>query len=159
TGPASFTTDVGSPVKQLDVYVLGGWSQGSNLKFYGTLTVEGAPAGSPVLSVGSGAAQLWSGPSTPAAAGWGLDRTYGYPLVAVVYNPGLAPPTIQPTYAPQPLIADFGRGTAQIHGTIYSGGHVRLGPLSLDGSVVAFAIQSQGGASYTFNAAHADAMP
>jgi hypothetical protein len=121
TGPASFGTDVGSPTKQLDVYVMGNWGQGSDRKFYGTLAVEGTIAGGPVFSLGNGAsAQLWSGPSTAAAAGWGFSRTYGYPLVAVVYNPVLAPPTIQPTYGPQPLTADFGPGNAQIHGIIAS---------------------------------------
>ncbi len=160
TGPATFNTDVGSPTKQLDVYVMGHWGQGSNLKFYGTLAVEGTTAGGPVFSVGNGAtAELWSGPSTAAAAGWGFSRTYGYPLVAVVYNPALPPPTIQPTYGPQPLTADFGTGTPRIHGIIYSGGRVQFGPLTLDGSVVAFEIQTRGGASYTYNATYGDDTP
>jgi hypothetical protein len=160
TGSASFGTDVGSPAKQLDVYVMGHWSQGSNLKFYGTLAVEGPIAGGPALSVGGGAGnQLWSGPSTAASPGWGPGRTYGYPLVAVVYNPLLPPPTVQPVYAPQPLIADFGTGNAQVHGVVYSGGHVRLGRLTLDGGVVAFGVETGGAASSTYNPAYGDDTP
>src|SRR5262249_59670864 len=95
--------DVGWPGKPLDVYVMGSWSQGSNRKFYGTLAVEGSTAGGTAFSAGSGAGtQLWSGPDAGAAGGWGLRRAYGFPLVAVVYNPVLAAPTVQPHYRPPP---------------------------------------------------------
>src|SRR5262249_57828394 len=138
--------DVGWPGKPLDVYVMGSWSQGSNRKFYGTLAVEGSTAGGTAFSAGSGAGtQLWSGPDAGAAGGWGSRRAYGYPLVAVVYNPVLAAPTVQPDYRPQPLTADFGGAGAQLHGILYSGGRAQLNPIALDAGVVAFAIQSQAG--------------
>jgi hypothetical protein len=167
TGNTNFNQDVGSQAKQLDTYVLmdtagqGNWSQGNNRRFFGTAVVEGSSAGGTVFQVGNGAStELWSGPNTtPAGGGWGGGRTYGYPLVAVIYNPTLAPPTISPTYAPQNSLADFGSSNTQIHGMIYSGGHVQFNPLSFDGSVVAFEIQTQGSATYNYNTTYGNNTP
>jgi Tfp pilus assembly protein PilX len=166
-GDTAFNQDVGSQAKQLDVYVMmnnlgqGNWSQANNRRFFGTLVVEGNVTGGVVFQVGNGAAtELWSGPNTtPAGAGWGPGRTYGYPLVAVIYNPTLPPPTISPTYAPQPHYADFGSANTQIHGIIYSGGHVQFNPLSFDGTVVAFEIQTQGSATYDYNTTYGNNTP
>src|SRR5262245_976352 len=56
-GDTTFNTDVGSPTKQFDIYVLhGSWGQGNNLKFYGSLVVETNGGGGTQFQVGNGAA-------------------------------------------------------------------------------------------------------
>jgi Tfp pilus assembly protein PilX len=153
-GDTTFNTTVGSQTKQFDTYIHNGnWSQGNNRQFYGTLVVETNGAGGVQFAVGNGAAtELWAGANaTPPPAGWAAPMTYGFPIVALVYDPAAPPPTIQPTYLPQTYVADFGSNNTQIHGMIYSGGHVQFNPLSLDGTVVAFEIQTQGSASYNYN--------
>jgi hypothetical protein len=75
----------------------------------------------------------------------------------VVYNPSLPPPTIEP-YAPQSLVADLGGG-GRIRGVIYSGGHVRLPTVSLDGGVVAFEIQTTGRATLAYSATYGSQTP
>jgi hypothetical protein len=67
-------------------------------------------------------------------------------------------PTVSP-YAPQNHTADFGSNNTQIHGIIYSGGHVQFNPLAFDGGVVAFEIQTQGSATYTYNGTYGNATP
>jgi Tfp pilus assembly protein PilX len=161
TGNVNFNQDVGAPAKQFDVYVHNGsWSQGNNRKFYGTLVVETNGAGGTQLLVGNGnATELWAGKNGLAAtAAWPAPHTYGYPLVALVYDPNLAAPTVSP-YAPQNHTADFGSNNTNIHGIIYSGGHVLFNPLAFDGGVVAFEIQTQGSATYTYNGTYGNATP
>jgi Tfp pilus assembly protein PilX len=170
SGNTNFNTDVGSPSRSLDVYVYrGNWNQGNNHSFYGTLVVEGTPVGGTVFQVGNGAdTHLWAGANVkPAPVGW-VDPTtspstnnnsYGYPLVALIYNPEMPPPTISPTYAPQNTFADFGSANTDVHGMIYSGGHVQFNPLSFDGTVVAFEIQTQGSATYNYNPFYGNDTP
>jgi Tfp pilus assembly protein PilX len=160
TGSTRFDQDVGSPARQLDVYVMGNWAQGSNRAFYGTLAVEGSPAGGSAFQAGAGGStQLWAGPDTaPAGGGWSAGRTYGYPLVALIYNPTLPPPTVEPAYAPQILRADLG-GDLRIHGVIYSGGHVQLSALTLDGSIVAFELRTQGRATAAYSTTYGSETP
>jgi hypothetical protein len=93
--------------------------------------VETNGAGGVQFAVGNGAATLWAGANaTPPPAGWAAPMTYGFPLVALVYDPAAPLPTIQPTYAPQTYVADFGSNNTQIHGMIYSGGMLRSTPSS-----------------------------
>ncbi len=160
-GNKNFGNTFGSQAQQYTVYVMGNWSQGNNRQFYGTLAVEGTDAGGIVVAVGNGAAtQLWAGPNqTPTPVGWTFTNQYGYPLVATIYTPYMPAPTIQPTYAPQNTTADFGSANTQIHGMIYSGGHVQFNPLSVDGSIVAFEIQTQGSATYTYNSWYGNNTP
>jgi hypothetical protein len=161
-GCSHFDQDVGSPQRQLTMYVFRqNWSQASNRRFYGTIVAEGTTAGGTAFAAGGGpGGALWAGPSqSPPSPGWAFSGQYGYPLVALVYNPELAAPTVTPSYAPQGHLADFGGGNPRIHGLIYSGGHVRLDPLDLDGGVVAFEIQSQGGASLAYDAGYGDHTP
>ena len=163
-GCNNFNQDVGSQARQFTMYVFRrGWSQGNNRRMYGTLAVEGPPnpGGAVVFQVGGGgASQIWAGPNTcPAQAPWIPSSQYGFPLVAVVYNPELPPPTVTPTYAPQNHHADFGSANTQIHGMIYSGGHVQFNPLQVDGTIVGFEIQTQGSADYVYNACYGLSTP
>ena len=158
-GTVNFNGTVGSQTKQFDVYVFrAAWTQGNNIQFYGTLAVETNGAGGVQFQVGNGnATKLWSGAnSNPPAVGWADPTTdppgsYGYPLVALIYDPFAAPPTVVPLYAPQNHTSDMGSNNTELHGMIYSGGHVQFNPLTMDGTVVAFEIQTQGSATYTYN--------
>ena len=48
----------------------------------------------------------------------------------------------------------------EIHGIVYSGGHVDFNPVIVDGGVVAFQIQTQStSASYGYNATFGNAAP
>ncbi len=162
-GDQAFGNDIGSQAKRFDIYVVNGTlTVQPNRTVYGTLVVEGNEINNPCsdkdLEI-KGGVTLWAGPNTtPPTAGWGLDQ-YGYPLVALIYNPDLPPPTIQPTYAPQPTCADMGSAGTQIHGMVYSAGHLEFNPLSMEGSVVAFEIQTQGSATYTYNVTYGNASP
>ena len=144
----------GSQAQQYTIYVMGNWSQQNNSQYYGTLVVEGTQAGGIVYQIGNGATTaIWAGPTSGPAvpAGWTFSNQYGYPVVALIYTPYLAPPTITPTYLPQDHYSDFGSSNTQVHGMIYSGGHVNFNPLSVDGTIVAFEIQTQGSATYNYN--------
>lgn len=145
----------GSQAQQYTIYVMGNWSQQNNSQYYGTLVVEGTdPAGGTIYQIGNGATTaVWAGPNSGPAVpvGWTFSNQYGYPVVALIYTPYQAPPTITPTYLPQNHYADFGSSNTQVHGMVYSGGHVNFNPLSVDGTIVAFEIQTQGSATYNYN--------
>ncbi len=162
-GTVNFGT-AGSQLQQFDTYIYhAAWTGSNNAQFYGTVVAEtnsNNPPCPPVtgpctvqFQVGNGAATaMWAGTNqNPPAAGWNAQMTYGYPLAALIYDPFEAPPTIVPIYAPQPHTADMGSANSQIHGMVYSGGHVNFNPLTMDGSVVAYEIQTQGSATYTYN--------
>jgi Tfp pilus assembly protein PilX len=159
-----FGTDVGSQAMQFTMYVFRrNWSQGNNRAMYGTLIVEGPPipGGAIIFQVGGGgASRLWTGPNTcPAQPPWVASNQYGFPLVALVYNPELPAPTVSPTYAPQDHFADFGSANTEIHGMAYSGGHVQFNPLAVDGTIVAYEIQTQGSANYVYNTCYGLSSP
>jgi hypothetical protein len=163
-GCNNFNQDVGSQARQFTMYVFRrSWSQGNNRSLYGTLVVEGPPnpGGAIVFQVGGGgASQIWGGPNTcPAQAPWVPSNQYGFPLVAVIYNPENPPPTVTPTYAPQNHHADFGSANTQIHGMVYSGGHVQFNPLQVDGTIVGYEIQTQGSADYVYNSCYGLSTP
>jgi hypothetical protein len=136
------------------------WSQANDRRVYGTIVAEGTTAGGIAFAAGRGpSAALWAGPSqSPPPAGWAFSHQYGHPLVALVYNPEMAAPTVAP-YAPQGYVADFGGGSSGIHGVVYSGGHAHFDALDLDGGVVAFELQAQGSASYAYNAEYGARTP
>jgi hypothetical protein len=156
-GTVNFISNIGSQTKQFTVYVLNGNADfGNNQQFYGTFVVESNENVNPAendFAIGNGASpQLWAGPAaSPTPVGWTFTNQYGFPLAALIYNPDLPPPTVTPTYAPQGTYADMGSSNTEIHGMVYSGGHVEFNPLSFDGTVVAFEIQTQGSASYVYN--------
>jgi hypothetical protein len=85
---------------------------------------------------------------------------YGYPLVYLVYDPELPSPTANPL-APQNTFADLGSAAGtEIHGLVYSGGHVQFNPVIVDGGVIAFEIQTQStSASYGYNSTYGNAAP
>ncbi|HEV8673906.1 MAG TPA: hypothetical protein VGX21_07665 [Methylomirabilota bacterium] len=176
-GTVNFGSQIGSMSREFQVYVLNAKARfGNNLAFYGTFAVEGnedTNCSDKDFQIGGGAtSELWAGPnSTPAGAGWvvppappapqrpNLGWQYGYPLAALIYNPDLAAPTVIPTYAPQGTCADLGSSNSQIHGMVFSGGHVEFNPLTFDGTVVAFEIQTQGAAVYNYNTTYGNFTP
>ncbi len=164
-----FAQNVGSPARQFDVYVFDARAAfGASRRFYGTFVVEGnevdgSCADKDFAAAGGPAAQFWAGPNAPAMASpWvvpaGRSWQYGYPLVALIYNPDLPPPTVQP-YAPQGTCADPGASLTAIHGIVYSGGHVELNPVELEGTLLAYGIRAQGSATLTYNPVYGDLAP
>jgi hypothetical protein len=85
---------------------------------------------------------------------------YGYPLALLIYDPTQAAPTANPL-APQNTCADMGSSNTLINGMVYSGGHVEFNPISLNGTIVAFETQTQGGnnAVLTYNSTYGNAAP
>lgn len=166
TGNQNWNANIGSQTRQVTVYAYNGTAIfGVNKQFYGTFVVEGNEINDPCsdkdFQIGGGVtSQLWTGPnSDPPAAGWVATKQYGFPVAALIYNPDLPPPTIQPTYAPQGTCADLGSNNSEVHGMVYSGGHVEFNPLSFDGTVVAFEIQTQGSATYNYNSWYGNNSP
>ncbi len=166
----SFDQNVGSAARQFDVYVFdAGASFGTSRQFYGTFVVEGNEVDRPCsdkdfVAGGGAGSQFWAGPNAPAmAAPWVVpatrSRQYGYPLVALIYNPDLPPPTVQPTYAPQGTCADLGSSHTKIYGMIYSGGHVEFNGIQTEGTVVAYEIQTRGSAALTYSPLYGDFAP
>lgn len=165
-----------------NLYVLGGTTGGGNgvasiqsATVRGTLVVEGDASTSSSWCTGPNrdVALLNNGTLTTeerhlqltnAYQAGGLNRTqyvYGYPLAVVIYDPTLPPPTVTPTYAPQPTCADMGSSNTLVNGMVYSGGHVRFNPISVNGSVVGFELQTQGGANaqMNYNVTYGNATP
>jgi hypothetical protein len=161
-GCSHFGQDVGSPRLQLTMYVFRqGWSQSDNRQVYGTLVVEGSTAGGTVFAAGHGAGTaLWAGPpQSPPPGGWAFSNQYGYPLVALVYSPEMAAPTVTTGPGPQGHLADLGGGNARIHGMVYSGGRLQVTALELDGGAVAFEMQTAGGGALTYGAGYGGHTP
>jgi hypothetical protein len=55
----------------------------------------------------------------------------------------------------------MGSSNTLVNGLIYSGGHVEFNPINLNGGVVAYEIQTQGGAgaSYSYNPTYGQVTP
>ncbi len=151
-----------------NIYVLGGTTGGGDgvasiqsATVRGTLVVEGNGSTSSNWCTGPNrdVALLNKGTLTTeerhlqltALPDYGAHRVYGYPLALVVYDPTLPYPTVSPTYAPQPTCADMGSSNTLVNGMVYSGGHVQFNPISVNGSVVGFELQTQGGANAVMN--------
>ena len=112
--------------------------------FYGTVVIEGnGQAGCSGASRDISAEQGTNGRPRRTAR----PNVYGYPLAFLVFDPVRAVPTAsQPVSHPQETCADMGSGSGTvIHGIVYSGGDVEFNPITVNGGVVAFEIQTQGG--------------
>jgi len=164
-----------------NLYVLGGTTGGGNgvatiqsATVRGTLVVEGNASTSASWCTGPNrdVALLNNGTLTTEAEhreltalyalrGLPPHRVYGYPLALVIYDPTLPYPTVSPTYAPQPTCADMGSSNTLVNGMVYSGGHVQFNPISVNGSVVGFELQTQGGARavMNYNVTYGNAAP
>ncbi len=90
-------------------------------------------------------------------------KVYGYPVTLIVFDPlqvtaSPSRPTVNP-YNPQTTCADMGSSNSYINGMVYSGGHVQFNPIAMSGTVVAFEIQTQGSATYTYNPTYGNETP
>lgn len=143
------------------IYVMRGSSQGQvevrhaggpDVTVYGTIALEGD--GPPEDCPGAGSdfqAKSQTAVRTRATA-------YGYPLVLLLYDPQQAPPNATTR---QQICADLGAGggNTQVEGIVYSAGKVEFNPLTLNGGVVAYDVETQGSAVYTYNTVFGNAAP
>ncbi|HEV8310590.1 MAG TPA: pilus assembly PilX N-terminal domain-containing protein [Methylomirabilota bacterium] len=90
---------------------------------------------------------------------------YGYPTVIVIFDPReifAAPPrpTVSP-YNPQFVCANMASSNSFVNGMVYSGGHVQFNPILINGTLVAFEIQTQGstGSGVGYNNRFGNATP
>jgi hypothetical protein len=134
----------------------------------GDFTIQSRDLHGTVVVEGNGSAGCAGGQDVSHKNGsriWTESNVYGYPLAYLVFDPVEAlidapEPTANPLN-PQETCADKGgvSGT-EIHGIVYSGGNVEFNTILVDGGVVAFQIQTQGGASnYTYNPSYGNAAP
>ena len=124
---------------------------------FGTVVVEGN--GAPDCTSGR---DVWHKNGATATT---ASNVYGYPLAYLVFDPVAAianapQPTANPLN-PQDTCMDMGSAAGtQIHGLIYSGGHVQLNPIVVDGGVIAFEIQTQASSStYGYNPTYGQDAP
>ncbi len=139
----------------------GGTLSLQNHDVYGTVVIEGDHGNGDDLQVRT-RAHMWTGPSDGITTGWGAEQ-YGYPLAVLIWDPQQAMPATPPSLptssgTPQNTTADMGSAgggasdRSQVHGMVYSGGHVEFNPMVLDGSVIAWEIQTQAtNSSYSYN--------
>lgn len=147
-------------------------------RFYGTIVVEGIGAASPpsgptgcdtanrTFRLGTQSVITTAQRNTTMEGSLPPGATvyvYGYPVVLIDFDPLQAVgspvrPTVTP-YAPQYNCDDMGSSTSYINGMVYSGGYARFNPLNVNGSIVAFEIQTQGSATYTYNSDYGNATP
>lgn len=146
---------VGAPGDGRNLYVMDGTFSVAHDAVHGIVVVEGDGGGGDDLRHGTQAIAR----AEPTNATYGRP-VYGYPLAYLVYDPRLPAPSANPL-APQETVADMGGGTgSEVHGIVYSGGHVRFGPIVLDGGVVAFEIQTQSAdARYAYGPTYGGASP
>jgi hypothetical protein len=127
---------------------------------YGTMVVEG---NGPPEDCAAGAdfqmgthTRLFTAPQNAANP----YKVYGYPLAVLLYDPMQPDPT---TGTRQQTCGDFGAsaGNTEIHGIVFSGGKIEFNPIGLDGGVVAYDVEAQGGAStsYLYNSTYGNAAP
>ena len=161
-------TNYGSPGAGVLLYVMRGtaptWKnegcchftlQGNS--FYGTVVIEGngqdgCSGGNRDLEHKNGA-RIWTQPSV-----------FGYPLAYLIFDPVAAVdeaprPTANPLQQ-QDTCIDMGSGSGtEIHGMVYSGGNVEFNPILVEGSIVAFQIQTQGSANYSYSPIYGNDAP
>jgi hypothetical protein len=174
TGDKSFGTVGSSATDGRNAYVLRGPGNTGQVTiqsatFYGSLVVEGDGSASCTGSnrdmklKNNGTMTTATTNSTNLTNGTtGSARTvYGYPLTLLIYDPQLPAPTAANPYAPQNTCADMGSSNTLVNGLVYSGGHVEFNPISVNGGVVAYEIQTQGGAgaTYSYNPTYGQATP
>lgn len=133
---------------------------GGETYLYGTIVVEGDGTGTGCLASGNDVALMNKSIATTAQRNMSMQAqtgrvsyVYGYPVTIILFDPlqatGTTPP-LAPTanpYVPQTVCADMGSANTSLNGMIYSGGHVQFNPIQVNGSVIAFEIQTQGGAN------------
>jgi hypothetical protein len=171
----------GNPLQRFTIYVLRpGTVSIQDHTVVGTVVVEGngQPASGTTYCSGANTdvqvrtrAKFYTGPTpawNPLPGTWGPEQ-YGYPLAFLIWDPVQAAETPSlPTSAgaPQRTCADMGSAgggasdRSQIHGLVYSGGHVQFNPMRLDGGVIAWEIQTQATSStYSYNYSYGNAAP
>jgi Tfp pilus assembly protein PilX len=151
-----------------NIYVLTGFPRAGTLgtvevqsaTIYGTLMVEGNH--DPACSGPNRDMKLKNNGTltTKQTNSTNGQPVYGYPLALLIYDPTQAAPTANPL-APQDTCADMGSSNTLVNGMVYSGGHVEFNPISLNGTIVAFEIQTQGGnnALLTYNSTYGLSVP
>jgi Tfp pilus assembly protein PilX len=121
--------------------------------FYGTLVVEGdgqdSCSGNRDINLKNNGTMTTATTATTVIGG--SRPVYGYPLTLLVYDPQLPVPTAANPYEPQKTCADLGAGNTLVNGIVYSGGAIEFNPISVNGSVLGFELQTQGGAQATYN--------
>jgi hypothetical protein len=122
--------------------------------FYGTLVVEGDGS------------TTCTGPNRDMALKnngtmWTANNVYGYPLTLLIYDPQQPVPTAASPYAPQNTCADMGSSNTLVNGIVYSGGAIEFNPISVNGGVLGYELQTQGGnnAVYNYNPTYGNAAP
>jgi hypothetical protein len=158
TSNLTWPTDYGSTNNGILVYVMrpGDFTiQSQNL--HGLVVVEGNG-----VSGCNAGRDVWHKNGSKI---WTETNVYGYPLAYLVFDPIAArdnapQPTANPLN-PQDTCMDMGSNAGtEIHGIIYSGGHVELNPIAVDGGVVAFEIQTQSSSSiYGYNTTYGHDAP
>jgi Tfp pilus assembly protein PilX len=147
--------DVGAAGNGRNMYVMNGTLSIQRDDFHGAIVVEGDGGSGDDLQHRN-QARVWTEQANTTHG----RPVYGYPLAYLIYDPELAAPTANPL-APQNTVADMGSvaGT-EIHGLVYSGGHLGFNPIIVDGGVVGFEIQTQGSSSaYSYNGTYGNATP
>jgi Tfp pilus assembly protein PilX len=147
--------DVGAAGNGRNMYVMDGTLSIQRDDFHGTIVVEGDGGGGDDLQHRN-QAKIWT-EQTNTTHG---HPVYGYPLAYLLYDPQLPAPTANP-FAPQDTFGDMGSAAGtEIHGIVYSGGHIEFNPIIVDGGVVAFEIQTQStSSSYGYNSTYGNAAP
>lgn len=147
--------DVGATGNGRNMYVMNGTFSIQKDTFHGVIVVEGDGGGSDDVQHRNQSRVFTEQANTTHGR-----PVYGFPLAYLIYDPELPAPTASP-FAPQNTTADMGSASGtEIHGIVYSGGHVGFNPLIVDGGVVAFEIQTQGSSSsYTYNGTYGNASP
>jgi hypothetical protein len=86
---------------------------------------------------------------------------YGYPLTLLIYDPQQPVPIAANPYAYQDTCADMGSSNTFVNGMVYSGGRIEFDPISVNGTVLGFELQTQGGAgaTYNYNPTYGNAAP
>lgn len=138
---------LGSDAAPATVYVLGAVTVKSGINLKGTIVFHGDGT--------NGTGDLdFQGPHTLTAVGPGCS-TCAYPLVILGYNPNEGPPsnTTQPDF-------NLSNNNVVFNGVVYSGGTVDLGPNTINGSVLAYKVNANNGATeYHYTPAYEPALP
>jgi len=174
TGDTSFGNVGSSPTDGRNAYVMQGLGNSGQVtiqgaSFYGSLVVEGdgsANCNGPNRDMklkNNGTMTTATTNSTNQINGsTGGPRTvYGYPLTLLIYDPLQSAPTASNPYAPQNTCADMGSSDTFVNGMVYSGGHIEFNPINVNGTVLGYELQTQGGnnATYNYNPTYGNAAP
>jgi hypothetical protein len=145
----------GSTGNGRNMYVMNGTFSLQKDTFHGTIAIEGDGAGNDDLQHKNQAILITEQNNTTHG-----QPVYGYPLAYLVYDPELPAPTANPL-VPQATTGDMGSAAGtEIHGIVYSGGHMAFNPVVVDGGIVSFEIQTQASSStYGYNTTYGDAAP